>query len=83
MNTATQTAVAVGEQMLPELLAAAAAVNPKMAVAAPVLLDVMRAAVVIGRAAGLTPDQLQALFADVSAGIQATHDQWAALNAKG
>jgi hypothetical protein len=82
MSTASQTAIAVGEQMLPALIAAAAIQNPNVAAMAPVILELMAAATKLRDASLLTSGQLEVLFADIAKGVQSTHDQWVALNLK-
>jgi len=77
MTTAAEAAVIA----LPAILAAAALVNPQIGVIAPVVLQLIDAATKLEGASLMTAEQLQALFADIGAGINSTHAQWAALNA--
>lgn len=75
MNAAIDTAL--------QTAAAMAAVNPKAAAVvalAPVIVQMLDSVEKMQAAGTLTPDNLQSLFASVSASIQSTHDEWVKMN---
>lgn len=75
-STALQTALAVAQAL--------AITNPKLAAAmalAPFLEQLAEAVEQMQQAGTLTPEALAQLFANIGTGIQATHDEWIALNA--
>lgn len=85
MGTELDTVVATTEQMLPALAAAVAASSPQaasIAALAPIAMQLMQSAIQLHSAGAMSPDQLATLFGTIGAGVQATHNQWAALNAK-
>lgn len=72
LTTALQTAAAI------------AATDPKAAAAvalAPLIVQLLTAAAQMQQAGALTPAALAELFISIGRGIQATHDEWAKLNA--
>ena len=81
-----QTIVATAEELAPVALAAAAASTPgnaEVALAvklAPIALQTLQSALQLSQAGALSPAQLAALFSQIGAGIQQTHNQWEALN---
>jgi hypothetical protein len=82
-NTVATTVEQTAAAMLPEIAAAAGASNPTVAAVvalAPVALQLLQAATQLSSAGAMTPDQLASLFSTIGANIQATHNQWAALN---
>lgn len=81
MNAAD--AVTVAKQVLPIVIAAAAASNPKVAAMAPVIEQLIEAATKLQGMGAMSKEQLDVLFADVGRGVQATHDAWVALNPVG
>lgn len=79
MNPQVETALQTAAVLAPVL-------DPKtatVAALAPVALQMLQAATQLQQAGVLPPDQLAALFASIGSGIQATHNQWTAMNAKG
>lgn len=85
MSTVTDTIVATAEQLLPTLLSAASVSSPAAAgitALAPVAMQLMQSAMQLHSAGAMSADQLATLFGTIGAGVQTTHDQWAALNAK-
>ena len=84
MNTVTDTALATAEAMAPTLIAAAVVANPQaasIAQMAPIMLQLMQTATQLHGVGAMTDDQLAALFANVGAGVAATHATWSAMNA--
>lgn len=84
MDAALQTAETVLETVAPIALATASATNPNVAAAAalvPIALQLLQAAQQMQRAGAMSQQDLAALFATVGQGVQASHTQWAALNA--
>jgi len=83
MNTVTDTALATAEAMAPALIAAAVVANPQaasIAQMAPIMLQLMQTATQLHGVGAMTDDQLAALFANVGAGVAATHATWSAMN---
>lgn len=87
-QVALQTALQTAEAAAPALLAAGAGVatvaNPNAALAlqlAPVAIQAIQSAVQLTQAGAMTPEQLAALWAQIGAGVQKAHNDWAAMNA--
>jgi hypothetical protein len=71
LTTALQTAAAI------------AVTDPKAAAAvalAPFIVQLLTAAAQMQQAGTMTPAALADLFTSIGAGIQSTHDEWAAMN---
>ncbi len=71
------------EQLAPALVVGAAVANPSIAAAvkiAPLALQLLHTATLLTKVGGMTTEQLEQLFAQVSQNVQATHEAWAALN---
>lgn len=86
-QTAAQTIAATAEELAPVALAVAAAAagagSGETALAvklAPIALQTLQSALQLSQAGALSPAQLAALFSQIGAGIQQTHNQWEALN---
>lgn len=82
-NTIVTTAERTTAALLPEIAAAAGASNPTVAAVvalAPVALQLLQEATQLSAAGSMSPDQLAQLFSSVSATVQASHNQWTAMN---
>lgn len=83
MSTATETAQTILNTAL-QTAAAIAPTDPKAAAAvalAPFIVQLVTAATQMQAARTMTPQALADLFTSIGKGIQATHDEWAAMNA--
>lgn len=70
--------------MAPAILSAVGASNPGVAAIiqlAPVAIQFLQSALQLQQAGIISAEQLAQMFSSVGAGIQNTHDQWAAMNA--
>jgi hypothetical protein len=84
MSTTTDTAQTVLKTAL-ETASAIASTDPKIAAAvalAPFIVQLLTAAAQMQQARTMTAEALAQLFTSIGHGIQATHDEWTALNAK-
>jgi hypothetical protein len=79
----TSTAQTVATTALETAVAVAAVTNPQAAAVvalAPIALQFLQSATQLQQAGAMTPEQLTNMFRIVGAGVQSTHDRWAALN---
>ena len=85
MNTQTQAGIneeiAVAGALAP-VIGASSPQGATIVALAPIALSFLDAAIKLQAAGAMTTTQLAGLFASVGQGIQATHDAWAALDAK-
>jgi hypothetical protein len=76
VTTIEQTAAA----MLPEIATAVGAANPTVARAMALALQLLQSVTQLSNAGAMSPDQLAQLFSSIGKDIQATHEQWVAMN---
>lgn len=81
--TVAQTVAAAAPEILAGVAGTGAIANPNAALAlqlAPIALQTMQSALQLAQAGAMTPAQLAAMWAQITAGVQAAHTQWAAMN---
>src|SRR5574337_1096646 len=83
-QVALQTALQAAEVVAPVALAAAAAVDPRAALAlqlAPAAVQAVNSVMQLSQAGVMTPEQLQTLWQQIGEGVLKAHSDWAAMNA--
>lgn len=82
-QVALQTALQTAEAVAPVALAAAAAADPRAALAlqlAPAAMQAVHSVLMLSQTNVMTPDQLQALWQQIGQGVLKEHNDWHAMD---